>query len=187
MKRLFVAIKFNEEEQLALLCNQSKQLFRKHTKIKWVEEQNLHLTLFFIGEVENETALKIQNEFEQRFKYIKPVSLEYDGNFIFYHKHIPKVIGIRFKSNEYLTFLKQELNDMMKKFKIHEEERNFIPHLTFGRVKQIASMNEFDTYINLQFPITFITVSVLCLFESTLNPSGPVYTPLIELNPDSNH
>ena len=52
MKRLFVALKINPDQNFLEVYDKLKSSLR-HEKIKWVEMQNLHLTLKFFGDTDD--------------------------------------------------------------------------------------------------------------------------------------
>ncbi|GAI95351.1 unnamed protein product, partial [marine sediment metagenome] len=53
MKRTFIAVPVPVEEPLRKLLGELRHTFRED-KIKWIEPENLHLTLFFFGDTDEE-------------------------------------------------------------------------------------------------------------------------------------
>ncbi len=181
MLRLFFAVNFNEKDLFVELLNKSKELFDNQDKIKWVEENNLHLTIFFIGEVNETFAKQLISDCDIQFTTLPTITLQYDSNFVFYHKKHPRVFGIRFKEDEALTKLKTKTNKLLEKYGITDEERTFIPHLTFGRVKEAKKLENFTKFEQHAFDFKTASISSFVLFQSTLTSSGPIYKPLWEI------
>ena len=77
--RTFIAVKIEPQAELIELIEHLKKIFEKE-KIKWVEENNLHLTLKFLGdtsptqveEVKNILLKKLKIQFLNKFIPCKP-------------------------------------------------------------------------------------------------------------------
>jgi 2'-5' RNA ligase len=176
--RLFFAIKIKENEELIKMLNIAKNLF-KVNRIKWVLDEQLHITVFFIGEVDNNLSNQLIYDSKIVFSSIKSFQLEFDNNLIFYHKNIPKVIGVSFKPNAEIIDIKNKTEKLLEKYNIFPENRAFVPHITFGRVKEFVSEKEFYKFINTNFieivKKTTYNFESYVLYKSTLTPDGPIY------------
>ena len=91
MKRLFAAIKIHPEkaflDQLHLLENQLR-----HEKIKWVEDHNIHITLKFFGETEENKILEINSVLQSIADKTNSFELSLQKLGIFGSSYNPKVI-----------------------------------------------------------------------------------------------
>ncbi len=182
MLRLFFALNLKEHNVLLYLFEKTRDCFSLKNKIKWVDANNLHITIFFIGEVDEITAKKIVEKCNNKFTGLKGFCLEYSKNLVFYNRKNPKVVGIEFKKNESILQLKKHTDELLICFDILPEERTFVPHLTFGRVKECLNLSEFTEYEKLTNIKSFsFNVDSFILFKSTLTSSGSIYEPLWQI------
>lgn len=176
MKRLFVAVKIHPDDRF-------EEFYRKlrnqliPDKIKWVESQNLHLTLKFLGKTPAEDIGKIHvvlQEVATRHTSFE-LSLQHAG--IFGSRYDPRVIWLGTNNNQELTALGEDVLISLDKTGFERDRGNFVPHLTLGRIKHLTNKKYFQEVIS-QYHETFFqkqTMKQFYLFESILNPSGPVY------------
>jgi|WetSurMetagenome_2_1015567.scaffolds.fasta_scaffold49884_1 RNA 2',3'-cyclic 3'-phosphodiesterase len=179
MKRIFIAIKIDPGPQFSGISSTLRSLLDKDN-IAWVDPSNLHITLAFLGDTEEERISiasiilkRISNDF-QRFRF------NLRGTGIFRNFNDPRVIWCGIEQSIELM----QLNNLIMKelmitgFKV--EERQFKPHITIGRIKSIRNAGMLKSAIE-RFQSSFIQevlVSEVILFESILKPSGPVYKPV---------
>jgi|YNPMSStandDraft_2_1061718.scaffolds.fasta_scaffold04402_3 2'-5' RNA ligase len=183
MIRLFFALNLKEQEILINLFNNTKKFFSNKNKIKWVSYDNLHITIFFIGEIQNYLANEIIALCNDTYSHLKAFSIEYKNNLVFYNnRKIPKIVGIEFKTNEFIIELKNATDNFLEKFDIQPEKRDFIPHLTFGRVKECFASNEFLKFENSNFIEQIkLNIDSFTLYKSTLTSNGSIYEPLWQI------
>lgn len=166
-RRLFVAICLNQEVK-DYLFNISKEL-NLDAKIKWVSKKNLHLTLKFLGWVEDvdkiiEVLSKVKfNSFEFSLKSL--------GVF---DKSRPRVLFVDVEPIKEIMGLQYEIENVLRD--LFEKDERFSAHLTMGRIKSLKDKTSFlnilDKYKVNQLKIT---VNSFCLFESILRREGPEY------------
>jgi len=174
--RLFTGIKLPTEIKKKIYS--ITQDFRKIKSIKWVEMENLHITLKFIGEVEEKKYFEIANLLEKVNFSEFEIILQNGGVFPNYHN--PKVIwiGVSFKEGT-LDKLFYEIEEKLEVIGVKKENRKFKPHLTLGRVKKRSGIEEVlreirgDKFKN--FRENFL-VKEFTLFESILKREGPIYS-----------
>lgn len=175
--RAFIAINLDSKirEYLSSLKNNLKI---GNSKIKWVEENNLHITLKFLGyilpqqlELIDLTLKKITNQYP-------PFSIKLSSDIgIFPPYKIPRIIwvGIREGSRE-LTELYNSIEENLHKNGFPKENKRFSGHITIGRIKYIKDK---DSLINslkqIRIECFSQKVESVELMESELTPKGPVY------------
>jgi len=176
MKRLFVAIKIKPGDQLTGAYRKIKEQLYSD-KIKWVNEDNLHITMKFLGDTPDKdvkiVAEKLRNSLDgiRRFDFcIK--SFGYFGS-----SRFPRVLWFGTEDNGQLQQLYEKVNNGLQKYGPPEKSNVFKPHLTIGRVKEFKSIN---TLFELEAEFTGETfqtaqVNEVILYESVLKPTGPVY------------
>ncbi|WP_048203614.1 RNA 2',3'-cyclic phosphodiesterase [Methanocaldococcus infernus] len=146
--------------------------FQKNFKIrgiKLVEKQNLHITVKFLGEIDEETLNKILN-LDLR---IEPRTVKLEGLGVFPNPNYIRVIWIGVQG---LVELFKEIDEKLHSLGF-EKEKSYVPHLTIGRVKFIDNKKELRERIEKFEDINFgtFTVDKIKLYKSTLTPMGPIY------------
>jgi RNA 2',3'-cyclic 3'-phosphodiesterase len=178
MKRLFVAIKVTPNDQFLNTLEIIKDRLSGEF-IKWVNTDNLHITLKFLGDVPQQNIHSIIGSLKKACEVTQPFSfyLKYFG--YFGNTAEPKVlwIGIDERSNN-IERLYQRVQNHLENIGFTKESYFFRPHLTIGRVKKV---NNVKSIHNLEqsfsaFALQKIDVASFELCESKLNPTGPIYS-----------
>ncbi len=168
--RVFISIDFPEEIISEITKVQENLPFFEGKKI---EKNNLHLTLKFLGEVDNKKLEGIKNNLKKVTCYPFKVKL---GGVGFFSEDLIRIIWLRvFNCEDLQEQIESSLQSLFKK------EERFMGHLTIARVKGINNKKEF--IINLErIPILNkeFTVNNFKLFKSELGKNGPIYTLLEE-------
>jgi len=184
--RLFLAIKL-PQELLAQLHSYQEQLNPKFFRL--VEEDKLHLTLIFLGYVEEEKIKTIQNITLEITKNFQPQSIQFLD--IAYgpacagrpNPKFPRLIWLEGMPNHSLEELKKALEKEFQtkaKIDLKEENRLFLPHITLARIKTSLPNNlPLETRINAKMNFSF-SPSSLWLMESQLHKEGAQYTDIAE-------
>jgi 2'-5' RNA ligase len=183
--RTFIAIELPQEVRDALSRLQN-QLKSSGADVKWVAPENIHLTLKFIGDIDDIKLDKIIRIIEDIAKNKNSFYIHLCSIGAFPKLSYPKVIwaGID-KGDSETKEIAKELEERIEKAGIPKEDRPFSSHITIGRLRSYLNreklvqnlenvMREFQTE-NLEFNVTEIT-----LFKSTLTPKGPIYEILKE-------
>ena len=117
--------------------------------IRWTPEENFHITLFFIGEVEEKNLSKVKANLENVFIDQKSYSLEFES-VIFKGKKHPSMLWACFRKNEFFTELSEKIHRSVKDFmtvaSVHHDP---IPHCTLARLKPGVDISSIVTTINL--------------------------------------
>lgn len=168
--RLFIALKIPRQTQSRIHETLSKKI---GAAFKVVEEENLHITLLFIGEKSEEEARKIKERFGKiRFK---PFKIRFTGAGSFG----TKVVWIGIKEG------KEELEELARTASATlgiKQDKEFMAHLTIARNKR-ASVKEFTRTMRELEKEEFdehFEVETIALVKSTTLPSGPSYEVISE-------
>jgi 2'-5' RNA ligase len=177
MKRLFAAIKINPDENFLHLFEELKNAL-KHEKIKWVEPYNLHLTLRFFGETEEENIPSIIAALQTGASKHNPFNSQIEEIGIFGSSYNPKVIWAGIAAPKPFSDLKISLYNELEKIGYFEDRQNFVPHLTLGRINYLKDKDLFQDIISGFKDEYFQEISIkgFYLFESKLTKTGPIYT-----------
>ncbi|MFA6537633.1 MAG: RNA 2',3'-cyclic phosphodiesterase [Patescibacteria group bacterium] len=139
--------------------------------IKWVNKDNLHLTLAFI---ENLAEEKLANIIEEVDKLPKPDFWLVQLGDIGYFPSSGKVKVMKMSllgDIEKIVVFQNKIKQILKKEGITFDEKDFAPHLTLGRIKdQRGPLSKFVVYDKLSFPVTEFD-----LIRSDLNKQGNRY------------
>ncbi len=145
--------------------------------VKWVEKENLHITLKFIGEIEENTFNEIKEDLKSI--WFTPFEIFLEGNGVFPNYYRPRVlwIGLRFKENT-LESLFEKIEDKLLPLGIEKESRSFNPHLTLGRIRGRRNLDKLLKKFREEkirgYRNSYLVES-FSLFESILRREGPVY------------
>lgn len=177
--RLFIAFKINAENELLEAFSDIKQNLNGE-KIKWVDTNNIHVTLKFLGDTSKDEVSEINNVIESITSITKPIELRLQDIGFFGKPMNPKIVWVGLQKNYDLLKLHEKLDKSLDEIGFEKDKRRFNPHLTLGRVKYIHSYYDFTGAISPYKDKIFQTETLdkLMLYESTLTPKGPIYNPL---------
>jgi len=104
--------------------------------VRWVKISDIHLTLKFLGDVEEERIPDIGGCIEQCVMGITPFTIAVRGMGAFPSDHSPQVIWIAAADESgTLSRMQLSLEDGLARLGFKKEKRPFSPHLTLGRLK----------------------------------------------------
>jgi 2'-5' RNA ligase len=168
--RLFVAISVPP----ALRAELAK-LERRMDGVKWVPEHQLHLTLRFIGDFEDVTAVKR----ELRAIAFAPFSLRITGAGQFPPKRAARVLWAGLTPVQEISALAKEVDRAVIAAGVAPEDRDFSPHLTLARIKD-APRTFAERFLedHRALELDAFTVEAFTLYQSELSPKGAKHTAL---------
>ncbi len=179
MKRIFIAIKIVPGEMLLNLISSFKAVLNGE-RIKWTELENIHLTLVFLGDTEEEKIRSIRKMLTLKCKGSGYFDLVLSGAGLFKSISDPRVIWAGTKASEGLIKLNRNIKAGLSEAGILIEDRPFNPHLTIGRIKSIRDKEALAAMIGKfqDIEIQIIPVNEVILYESILKLTEPVYSPI---------
>jgi RNA 2',3'-cyclic 3'-phosphodiesterase len=151
---------------------------------RWVSPEHLHITVWFIGEVNEERARTIEDVL--RLPFATPAfDLEIDGAGRFPPSGQPRVfwLGMRQGGAE-LEQLYREVGQRLVPLGFEPERRPFSAHLTLARVKDVKGASSraiADAVATVRAGCGASRVSALTLFRSRLSPRGAAYEALLRV------
>jgi 2'-5' RNA ligase len=150
--------------------------------VKWVEPENLHLTLKFLDEVPVGEISGVCEAVAAGAAGLEPFELEVHGAGAFPNAGRPRTIwlGSRDGAPKMVT-LHREIEGALGKLGFRKEHRRFQPHLTIGRVRRggpaVAELGNL-VWRYAEFDAGRLGVHEVVVFSSQLQPDGPVYDAL---------
>ena len=152
--------------------------------VTWVNPANIHLTLFFLGDILPHRQQPIEAALTVVARNVRPFTFNVQGLGAFPNANRPRVIWVGLDEPAgHLALLHHVVNEAMASIGFQPEDRHFSPHLTLGRIRQRASRDDAQavgeavrqTEVGL---LGEVTAEEMIFFRSVLKSSGAEYTPL---------
>ncbi len=181
MLRLFLAVDLEEEQKktaLGLIERLQKGTLFTRSFPKWVEANQLHITLKFLGAVDAGRVPEIIRNVEAGIGRFPAFDLGIERLGVFPNPREPKVLwaGVNLGKRQ-ITQLAARLDDALVKSGFDPEIREFHPHLTLARIKALrgasALMGVVDSH--REASVGQGRVDHVTLYKSDLKPEGPEY------------
>lgn len=134
--RVFLAIELGDAAR-TLLADQIHRLARELPSARWVQPESLHLTLAFLGEIDDEQLSAAKAASASAARSAAPFQLEVAGLGSFGPARAPRVIWAGVRGDlQALQHVQQRLARELEQRGFPREERMFSPHLTLARLRQ---------------------------------------------------
>jgi len=179
-KRLFFAVNL-PHAVTSRLDNLSATFGVPAGHVRWVRGENMHITLKFLGDVEDSAIPKLCDAARKAVDGFSPMRIAVEGMGVFPNHEKPKVVwfGVTGET-EPMKKLESALSEELSKLGYPPDERSFTPHLTIGRVKNDIARGKLARLVRQyhKFYIGEAVVSEIALYESRLSPKGSIYSPV---------
>jgi 2'-5' RNA ligase len=173
-RKIFISINLPNRVKKRLLAATEKW---QGLPVKWVKEGNLHVTLFFLGYIENEIVVEICQKLQKTISNEEIFDLPFDQIELAPAKEDPKMIWLSGKPSNELLALHQKIEKVLGIFA--SAKKSFRPHITLGRIRKskweaLAEKPE----ISEKFPL-LLSVESIDVMASDFSGDGQEYA-LIE-------
>ncbi len=166
---------------IARLENAQQQLQQLKLRARWVRPENIHLTLKFLGNISPGRIDAIAHAMDQAARDRPAFVLALRGIGFFPGIRRARVIWMGLGGQvQQLFALQRKLEAHLEAIGFAAEKRPFKGHLTLGRIRQSIPpavmrrvVDDFSDFGSDEF-----AADRICLYQSDLQPSGPVYTRL---------
>ena len=176
--RIFIAINLSKKAKSEVLEAQER-MKKLDLPIKWVTPENIHVTLTFLGYLEDEQLEEIKKIVEEATQEISSFRLS-TGNLDFFpNVKRARVVVVHLKGDTIVFKVNKNLRESLGKLSyIQLEKRAFKPHLTLGRIKKegwgrksgaLEKLKEIKIHANWK-------VESVEIMESKLTPKGAEYS-----------
>lgn len=174
--RTFIAVPLNKSVCYDLVCLQ-RQLESPAWKVKWVEEENFHLTLYFLGEITKQQISSVQKLLYQASRLVDVFPIKFVRLGTFPPKGTPKVIWVGVSAPDQLYQLHAEIGKGLREQGLFNDTKTFKPHITVGRVKEVRDRLAAQSLVRQQAQGNWGQQQVchIALMASDLTPSGSIY------------
>jgi RNA 2',3'-cyclic 3'-phosphodiesterase len=171
--RIFIAINLPDSVKKNLSAQQLKWA---ELPCRWTRKENLHITLAFLGYLNDEELVelcKITREIASRHD---PVMIKLNKIIYAPKNQPPRMIWVEGEENQELEKLQKDLANSLPVEK-EKENKQYVPHITLGKIKQMEfkiiepeERPQIDESISLSFEASSIEI-----MESELKRGGPEY------------
>jgi 2'-5' RNA ligase len=169
--RLFIAVELPDEVKRVL-----GRIRADIPSARWVPEEQIHLTLAFLGEVDDAA---LQQLTEQLTAIKTPFfELRFSGTGCFPDRRRPRVLWVGLEPEPLLGVLASKVHEAVLSSGIPQEARPFSPHITLARLK-IPATREVGAFLDQPMKqLPSVAVQEFILFQSRLTPAGAIHTPV---------
>jgi 2'-5' RNA ligase len=174
--RAFIAIDLDPRvsEKLCQAIGELKQLL---PAVRWVSPQNFHLTLKFLGDIDESRVETIGVALVEALCPFSRLSINAKGLGVFPDLRRPRVLWVGLAGNG-LMALAARVESALEPLGFASEQRPFTPHMTIGRWRQYdrapKSLGEaLAGWRNREFGES--TVDKVVFYQSVLKPEGAIY------------
>jgi len=169
LPRLFTGLEIPYDVQLALSLKRGGL-----SGARWIDSENYHITLRFIGDVDNRTADEVSYELD-RLTYSEAfqIRLSHLGAF---GGDMPRALYARVENNEALQRLQAAHERVLRRVGLEPEARKFVPHVALARLRGAAAIEvaDFIHHAGHFAPLQF-TVGRFVLFSSKASVGAGPY------------
>lgn len=174
MQRVFIGIPLDKscQKQIDTLLHPIRE---SHRSIRWVPENNRHLTLAFLGNIRDQQVENLHRSFDDAYQR--------EAGFLFrlnaltrFPDPAGRIIALVNDPAPPLDGLFQITLAMLRELTLEPDRKDFRPHVTLGKIKNPRQMRaKFEQQADV-----LLKVEKVQLFKSILTETGPVYTSLKE-------
>lgn len=158
--------------------------FARGTGINWVKPENLHLTLLFLGDVEDRQIKELDTVLAEITAGCQPIRMAMQGLELFPARE-PRLVWASLKAADDAVFrLHKSMLRTARELEIDADAKPLKLHITLGRIKSPQNPTFESQILGSTVDIEEHEYSRVTLYRSVLKPDGPVYHPLntYELN-----
>jgi len=146
--------------------------------VKWVRPEGLHLTLKFLGDVDDTSEPSLRDALGQVGNDTRPVTVHIEGFGVFPDFQRPRIVWAGVAPDPALELLQHRVEQVFAPLGFPTEARAFRPHITLGRAGREARPRDFTGLEAALTALTFAGTAVVAdldLMQSTLQSGGAVY------------
>ncbi len=149
-------------------------------EVKWVEPENLHVTLLFLGEVDDRALVDVCRVVAEGSGRLAPFPMSVQGAGCFGNPRRPRTlwVGVGAGTQELVALHDALEGPLLALGCYRREERQFTPHITLGRAKGDRPNEKLAAALAKQagYRCGEQAVREVLVMGSELTPKGPVYT-----------
>ncbi len=150
----------------------------KEKNLRWSKPGQIHLTLKFIGFTPPDAIDQINKTLGEVVKRHSWMEFTVSGTGCFPSQKRPRVlwVGLDGSGKTLLNFV-NDINQSLVKYGFPQEEKEFIPHITFGRITYPPKNTpDVDSFLKTKYDPIPMSITRIRLISSELFPNGPIYS-----------
>jgi len=157
------------------------QLRQAGADVKWVEPENLHLTVKFLGDVDADKLAQVCGAVEKAVAELAPFALELRGAGAFPNVRRPQTIWLGAEEgDDRMAELAERIETVLEPFRFRRETRRYRTHLTLGRLRREGAgvgVGDLGRLVEqlAGYEAGRMPVEELVVYSSELTRAGPVY------------
>ena len=158
----------------------SMQAALSASSIRWVNAEQLHVTLAFLGETSPMQLVAADKLLGSITGSTSCFTVSLRGLGYFGKTTAPRVIWIGMDHSTELGTLQKRISEGLVLSGMEPEDRQYSPHITLGRIKEFRDAATFRSLLTTYGCYDFHSFSVeeIIHYESILSPGGPEYRPI---------
>lgn len=133
--RVFLALPI-ANDLLSYINQTVRQLYPNHSALRWIHDQNYHITLHYLGSISEEQLNLIQHKMKPIIENYSSFSLKLETTAGFPSSHNPHSLVILVKLSFLLNSLHEEIKNILNSCGISVSPQTYHPHLTIARIKK---------------------------------------------------
>ena len=173
--RTFIAVDIPEDIKEDI--EKAKRALKNIGDVKWVERENIHITLEFLGNLEPGEVERLKEALSRGLEGERKFPLTTGGIGAFPSLSSPRIIWVGVEG-EGIKRLHDRVEGIVKGLGLKVEEREFSPHITIGRARR----NIKGFIGGVEIPKKSFIIDGVNLMRSDLTPKGPIYTVLLRVD-----
>jgi len=197
MIRAFLAVNLSAplRTNLTKLHSEMKQRLgrelSKNIRVSWVQPSSLHLTVKFLGDIDEQLVAPMQKAMENVLSSHRVVEIPLDRLGVFPRLQQPRVLWVgplelweKSQDAARVDSLHRGVDDCCSSFNLAPDTRPLSPHLTLARIKigerDFGQILARSGLLDKPVSVGSMRVDTIDLMKSELRPTGSVYTKLWE-------
>jgi 2'-5' RNA ligase len=177
--RTFVALELSEAAKAGIL-SVIRELDGRGIRASWSRDSTIHLTLKFLGDVDEVDLPGVVDAVREAASAIRPFTMRTRGLGAFPSRRRPRIIWAGMAAPDELYDLQAGLERALGRLGFDRERRRFRPHVTLGRLRENDPRVE-ALLEELQLREESTDVDSVSVMKSTLERSGAVHEVVAEI------
>ena len=175
--RTFIALDTPETVTKVALSLQSSVKVNPKA-VRWVRKENIHITLRYIGSTAPGEVEKINRLLSEIVGQNSDLSLNISGTGCFPKKERPRILWLGVDGDVVeLKLLVEMINSEMDQLGYPQEERNYSPHISIGRIRYPQKVTpDVTDFLSAEYEAISWNIPKIIFYQSELLPSGAIYS-----------
>jgi RNA 2',3'-cyclic 3'-phosphodiesterase len=141
---------------------------------KWIKPQNIHLTLKFLGEVDDRRIDEIKTVLERSANNFSVFTCNLKNIGFFPDQKAAQILFISTDNEDYLGSISKNIQEGLSAIGF-QKEAGFKSHITLARIKIPLNIAQLQERIKSVEPSGQFQIKEFSFFKSTLTKDGPIY------------